>query len=370
MKQITVMSIFGTRPEAIKMAPVIHELECYPETIRSIVVSTAQHREMVDSIIDTFHLTPAYDLNVMTANQDFATVIYSVMSRLAAILQHEQVDFMLVQGDTTTTFAASLTGFYHKIPVGHVEAGLRTHHMYYPFPEELNRALTSRLASVHFAPTPLAKANLLREGIPEQAIIVTGNTGIDALLHIVTRQGAGAPEPGAGKRTILVTSHRRENWGKPLEDICLALLDIVDRFMDVEIVFPVHLNPNVQKTVRAILEGRQRIRLLDPLDYPRFCQWLAKSYLILTDSGGIQEEAPSLGKPVLVLRNETERPEGIIAGTSRLVGTDRDAIVRETGMLLEKPDEYRKMAHIANPFGDGKAGKRIVQHILQRGLAN
>ena len=370
MKQISVMSIFGTRPEAIKMAPIIKELDIYPDTIRSIVVSTAQHREMLDTIIEDFNLKPTYDLNVMTMNQQLSTVMYTVMSRLEKLLEKEHVDFMLVQGDTTTTFAASLIGFYHKIPIGHVEAGLRTHNMYYPFPEECNRALTSRLATVHFAPTQLAKAYLVKEGIAEQSIIVTGNTGIDALLYMMGQYSCATRQSEDGKRYILVTAHRRENWGKALGDICLAILDIVNTYRDVEIVFPIHLNPNVQKTVRGILEGHERIRLLKPLGYTSFCKWLRQSYLILTDSGGIQEEAPSLGKPVLVLRNETERPEGIMAGTSRLVGTDRDAIVREAGILLSKSEEYLKMAHVANPFGDGKASKRIVQYILEHGLTN
>ncbi|NIU02071.1 MAG: UDP-N-acetylglucosamine 2-epimerase (non-hydrolyzing) [Nitrosopumilaceae archaeon] len=364
MRIKNIMIIFGTRPEAIKMAPIIKELENHSDKIRTIITLSAQHREMLDQVLEIFDIRADYDLNVMTDNQKLSDITCNVIQRFEKILEKETVDFLLVQGDTTTTFAASLIGFYHKIPVGHVEAGLRTNNMYYPFPEELNRVLTTRLASVHFAPTQLAKENLLREGIGEQSIVITGNTVIDALFYITQKEEYDNTKISDGKKKILVTAHRRENFGIGLENICKAILNIVERHHDVEIDFPVHLNPNVQATVRNYLSGHDRIKLIEPLDYRHFCKYIAESFLILTDSGGIQEEAPSLGKPVLVLRNETERQEAIDAGTARLVGVNTQDIVEATELLLTNPDHYQLMAKAVNPYGDGKAGKRIVEYIL------
>lgn len=362
-----VMVVFGTRPEAIKMAPIVKELKNHSELINTIVTLSAQHREMLDQVLEIFEIQANYDLNVMTDNQSLPDVTCSVIKRLEKILENEPTDIILVQGDTTTTFAASLVGFYNKIPIGHVEAGLRTHNMYYPFPEELNRVLTSRLTSFHFAPTKLAKKNLLSEGIPEDSIIVTGNTVIDALFYIIEHEGYPTSKQLTGKRKILVTAHRRENFGTGLENICRAILSIVNRHEDVEIIFPVHLNPNVQEIVHNLLSNHERIKLIKPLDYKQFCRHIAESYLILTDSGGIQEEAPSLGKPVLVMRNETERLEAIEAGTARLVGTNTERIITETELLLTNLGEYEKMAKAINPYGDGKAGKRIVEYLLNSG---
>ena len=362
-----VMIIFGTRPEAIKMAPIVKELKNHSDKIDTIVTLSAQHRQMLDQVLEIFEIKADYDLNVMTENQKLSEVTVSVIQRLEKILEKEKVDFILVQGDTTTTFAASLVGFYHKIPIGHVEAGLRTHNMYYPFPEELNRVLTTRLTTFHFAPTKLARENLVNEGIAEDSILITGNTVIDSLFYIVNREGYTEAADSDGKRKILVTAHRRENFGKGLENICKAILDIVNRHPDVEIIFPVHLNPNVRKVVYHLLSENDRIKLIEPLDYQQFCKHIAESYLILTDSGGVQEEAPSLGKPVLVLRNETERQEALDAGTAILVGTDTKIIIEQTEILLTNPNRYEEMAKAVNPYGDGKASKRIAQFILNSG---
>ena len=362
---LTIMTVFGTRPEAIKMAPVIKEMEKHPEQIRSIVTLSAQHREMLDQVLEIFDIHADYDLDIMTANQKLTDITSSVLKKLEPILEKEQVDLVLVQGDTTTTFAAALVAFYYKIPVGHIEAGLRTNDRYYPFPEEINRRLTSTLTTIHFAPTQLAKDNLLREGYPESSIVITGNTVIDALLRIVEKEGYAQDNSQNNIKEILVTAHRRESWGKPLENICHAILDIVNQHKDVRIVFPVHLNPNVRKTVFPLLSNNDQIYLCDPLDYLEFTRYMARAYLILTDSGGIQEEAPALGKPVLVMRGETERLEGIDAGTCRLVGTDRSRIVEEVNTLLTESDAYSQMAHAVNPYGDGKSSQRIVQYVLE-----
>jgi len=302
---------------------------------------------------------------IMTADQKLSQLTASILNKLEPILQKEKVDFIIVQGDTTTTFVASLIGFYHKIPVGHVEAGLRTHDMYYPFPEELNRVMTSRLATLHFAPTTLSKKHLLDEGISEDKIFVTGNTVIDAFLSIAGGDGEMHSMTKESSKRILLTAHRRENWGKPLENICDAVLQLVKMHPAVEFTFPVHLNPNVQKVVKEKLSGHPRIKLLNPMGYVEFARAIRTAYLILTDSGGIQEEAPALGKPVLVLRNETERQEGVEAGTVKLVGTEYEDIVRETDILLSDEREYQKMAQAANPYGDGKSRLRIVQNVLE-----
>ncbi len=363
---LTVTTIFGTRPEAIKIAPVIKELQQYTGAIRPITVLTAQHREMLDQVMELFELHVDYDLNIMSDDQKLGDVTSAVLQKLAPILQRELPDLILVQGDTTTTFAAALAAFYHKIPVGHIEAGLRTYDRYYPYPEEINRRLTSELATFHFAPTQLAKQNLLKEGYPEDAILVTGNTVIDALLMILEKGSISQNPPENDGKKILVTAHRRENWGKPLENICRAILEIVNQHNDVRIIFPVHLNPNVRTTVFSLLADHDRIQLTDPMDYFEFVQAMAQAYLILTDSGGIQEEAPALGKPVLVLRSETERPEAIEAGTCKLVGIDRVQIVEEVHNLLVNPTDYEKMAQAQNPYGDGNASQRIVRYILDR----
>lgn len=359
------MTVFGTRPEAIKMAPVIKELEKYNDKIYTIVTISAQHRQMLDQVLAIFNIKAHYDLNVMTQNQRLASLTSVILNRLDEILHKKKVDFLLVQGDTTTTFAASLAAFYNKIPVGHIEAGLRTHDMYYPFPEEMNRVLTSRLTTVHFAPTTLAQQNLLKEGVNDSSVIITGNTVIDALKYVIQHEKFFISSHENQIKNILVTAHRRESFGKPLEDICHAILDILSKHEDVKVIFPVHLNPNVQQVVRSLLQNHPRIHLSNPLDYVSFSKCIAESYIILTDSGGIQEEAPSLGKPVLVLRNETERQEALNARTVRLVGTQRDRIVQEVDKLLTDKESYLKMARAVNPYGDGKASYRIVNYILE-----
>ena len=363
------------------MAPVIKEMEKYPDKIKSTVVVTAQHRQMLDQILIPFDIKPDYDLNIMKDDQSLSQVTTSVLSKIEELLKQEKPDIILVQGDTTTAFVASLASFYQKIPVGHIEAGLRTHNRYYPFPEEMNRRLTDALASLHFAPTPKAAENLLKEGISEKSIFVTGNTVIDALFMILARinnveldelskpnsknELSIQPFNNSTNKLILVTAHRRENFGKPLKNICLALKEIAKKNNDVEIIYPVHLNPNVQKTVYSLLNGNDRVHLLKPLDYEPFVNLMAKSYLILTDSGGIQEEAPSLGKPVLVLRDVTERPEAVEAGTVRVVGTDKARVIHETEKLLRDKKEYEKMSQAINPYGDGKASQRIVNILIR-----
>lgn len=364
MRPFTVVVVFGTRPEAIKMAPVIEALRERSD-IRPVVCVTSQHREMLDQVLDVFGLQPDHDLDVMTHNQELPDLSAKILTTFDSVLVAERPELVLVQGDTTTTFVSSLAAFYRKIPVGHVEAGLRTENRYAPFPEEMNRCLTTRLASIHFAPTSRNREALLREGIADQDIVITGNTVIDALQWTVRRQGF-TTSGDHGRRRILVTTHRRENWGELLENICLALRDILDQRGDVEVVLPVHLNPRVRETVQRVLAGADRVALIEPLDYVSFVAQMAECHLVLTDSGGVQEEAPALGKPVLVLRNETERREAIDAGTAKLVGPNREAIVRETLRLLDDPDEYERMARAVNPYGDGQASVRIVGAIVDR----
>lgn len=358
------MSVFGTRPEAIKMAPVVAALSAGDAGVESRVCVTAQHREMLDQVLDVFGIEPDYDLDVMTDDQSPGDVTATILGNVGAVLADFAPDLVLVHGDTTTTMTAALAAFYRKLPVGHVEAGLRTHDRYFPFPEEMNRVLTDALCTYHFAPTQLSKKNLLREGVSPESITVTGNTVIDALRDVAGR--AGLPETALpeGGRLLLVTAHRRENFGEPLENICGAIRDVADRFPDVTVVCPVHLNPNVQSTARSILGGHDRIVLTGPLPYLEFVRLLKVSHIVVTDSGGLQEEAPSLGKPVLVLRRETERPEAVEAGTVRVVGTDRGRIVRECARLLSDDDAYREMAEAVNPYGDGRASERIVGTIL------
>ncbi|MEN3009613.1 MAG: UDP-N-acetylglucosamine 2-epimerase (non-hydrolyzing) [Candidatus Bipolaricaulaceae bacterium] len=363
---LKVLTVFGTRPEAIKLAPVILELKRHPKVISRVCI-TAQHREMLDPFLRFFNINPDYDLNIMQPNQTLFDITARALYGLRDVLENESPDIVLVQGDTTTAFAAALAAFYLKIPIGHVEAGLRTSDKYQPFPEEINRRLISHLADLHFAPTERAKANLLAEGIPPAHVYVTGNTVIDALLFILERtkdQDVLPPELARlppDRKIILVTAHRRENFGKGLDNICIALRRIVQEAPEVEIVYPVHLNPNVRAVVLRLLANVERVHLLDPLDYVAFVHLMARSYLILTDSGGIQEEAPTLKKPVLVLRETTERPEVLEVGAAKLVGTDSDKIVSETLCLLRSPQEYNRMTKAGNPFGDGQAAKRIVQ---------
>lgn len=369
-RPIKVLSVFGTRPEAIKMAPVLKQLRKYPHKVISKVCVTAQHREMLDQVLNLFEVEPDNDFNIMQDDQNPSYVTVRVLRKLERLLQQERPDWVLVQGDTTTTMAASLAAFYQRVRVGHVEAGLRTWDKFHPYPEEINRKIADAVCDLHFAPTETAKRNLLREGIAEETIYVTGNTVIDALLAVVSREFsfAGSPlerVPFDTKRIILVSAHRRENFGEPLRSICQALLEIAGRYpRDVHLIYPVHLNPNVQATVRALLSGVENISVIEPLVYQPFLHLMNKSYLILTDSGGLQEEAPSLGKPVLVLREVTERPEAVEAGTVKVVGTDKGKIVRETVRLLEDKGEYERMSKAKNPYGDGKASERIVKAIL------
>jgi UDP-N-acetylglucosamine 2-epimerase (non-hydrolysing) len=368
LDKIKVMTIFGTRPEAIKMAPLVKELE-KREKIQSIVCVTAQHREMLDQVLDLFNIKPDYDLNIMKERQTLSGITTRILEGLEEVFKEAQPDIVLVHGDTTTTFAGSLAAFYNKIKIGHVEAGLRTFNKYFPFPEEINRRLTGALADMHFAPTMTSKENLLREGINEKDIFVTGNTVIDAMATTVKDNYVFETEQlnnidFKNKKVIMVTAHRRENWGEPLKNICYALKDIAENFEDVEIVYLVHLNPVVKETAYKILSGVERIHLLPPLDTKETHNLMDRSYLVLTDSGGLQEEAPHLGSPVLVLRDVTERPEAVAAGTVKIVGTDRKKIFGEASNLLKNEEEYKKMANAVNPYGDGRASQRIADAIL------
>ncbi|MEP7340661.1 MAG: UDP-N-acetylglucosamine 2-epimerase (non-hydrolyzing) [Acidobacteriota bacterium] len=365
---LKILSIFGTRPEAIKMAPVVKELRKHTSRITSLVCITAQHRQMLDQVMSLFGIEPHYDLNLMRPNQTLAQITAMALTELDEVLLQEKPDWVLTQGDTTTAMVGALIGFYHRIKVGHVEAGLRTWDKYQPFPEEINRKIADAVCDLHFAPTTASRDNLLREGVNDSSIVVTGNTVIDALLNVAEREydwaaGELAAVP-RDKRLILVTAHRRENFGQPLREICAALKEIAARFDDVHLVYPVHLNPNVQDVVQTELRNVPNITLLEPLDYLPLVQLMKASSLVLTDSGGLQEEAPGLGKPVLVLREVTERPEGVEAGTVKLVGTDKERIVRETVRLLEDADEYERMARAVNPYGDGHASERIVECLL------
>ena len=367
-----VLIVFGTRPEAIKMAPVIKILE---KTLDVSVCVTAQHREMLDQVLKLFEITPDYDLNIMQPEQDLFDITSQVLIGMKRVLQEVKPNVVLVHGDTTTSMAASLAAFYLQIPVGHVEAGLRTHDIYSPFPEELNRQLTGRIATYHFTPTEQAKKKLLLEGVEEKKIIVTGNTVIDALLSVLKKARVEPFSEDLLKqlsfltldeipRIILITGHRRENFGSGFMEICQALQDLAKSFPDVQFIYPVHLNPNVQEPVNRMLSGFSNIHLIKPQDYLFFVKLMDISTLILTDSGGIQEEAPSLGKPVLVMRNTSERPEAIEAGTVKLVGTKRDQIVKEIYSLLTDEEKYKKIAYTHNPYGDGHASDKILK-ILQ-----
>lgn len=366
---LKVMTVFGTRPEAIKMAPVVLELKKHPDQIQTVVAVTAQHRQMLDQVLDLFQIRPDYDLDIMSQGQTLYDITTRSLQGLKSVMEVEKPDLVLVHGDTTTTFAGALAAYYQQIPVGHVEAGLRTGNIYSPFPEEMNRKLTGAIASIHFSPTMTARGNLLREGIDKDAIFVTGNTVIDALMTTVDEGYDFEDEElqsvdFQNHRIILLTTHRRENLGEPMRHIYKALRQIIEEIPDTEIVFPVHRNPLVRKVVEEELSGVDRIHLIEPMEYEPFANLMHHSCLVLTDSGGIQEEAPSLGKPVLVLRNTTERPEAVEAGTVRLIGTDRDRVYEETKRLLTDKAAYDAMSNAVNPYGDGQASRRIVQAIL------
>ncbi len=371
IQRFKVMAIFGTRPDALKMAPVVAELKKYPEQVQVLVAVTAQHREMLDQVLAIFHIQPEYDLNIMLPNQTLTQIATRALAGLEPVLVEERPDLVLVQGDTLTTFAAGLAAFYQKIAVGHVEAGLRTDNRYDPFPEEMNRRLTTNLADLHFAPTERARQELLADGVKAGDIVVTGNTVIDALLTTAAQPFEFTEPPlsevdFAAYRTILVTAHRRENWGEPIRNICRSVAQIAGEFPDTQVIFQMHKNPIVRDVIREELDGRPRILLVEPQEYVPWVHLMKRASLVLTDSGGIQEEAPSLGLPVLVLRETTERPEGMDAGVARLVGTDPARIVAEARTLLSDADAYRSMAHAVNPYGDGKASERIREAIFER----
>ena len=376
IRKLKAAVIFGTRPDAVKMAPLVKELKMNSSSIDTIVCVTAQHRQMLDQVLDIFNLVPGYDLDIMQERQSLEHITTKALEGMASVFEKERPDIVLVHGDTTTCFAASLAAFYKKIKVGHVEAGLRTFDKYYPFPEEINRRLAGVLADFHFAPTPLNKENLLREGVNEKSIYVTGNTVIDALKTTVREDYIFHDEKlrsidFAGKRLIVVEAHRRENLGPPMENICKAVKAITERYEDTIAVYPVHLNPAVRETAWSILGDCPGVHLIDPIDVQDMHNLIDRSYMVMTDSGGLQEEAPALGKPVLVLRNETERPEAVEAGTVALAGTCMDGIIALASRLLESKDEYNRMARAVNPYGDGNASKRIVKAILYEfGLSN
>lgn len=364
-EKLKIMTVFGTRPEAIKMAPLVKELEKYPDQIEPIVTVTAQHRQMLDQVLDIFEIEPDYDLNIMKDKQTLTDITTRGLEGLNKVMEEVNPDIVLVHGDTTTTFIASLSAFYHSKIVGHVEAGLRTHHKYSPYPEEMNRQLTGVLSDLHFSPTLQAKQNLLNENKAEEAIFVTGNTAIDALSTTV-RDTYSHPilDQLNGDRLVLMTAHRRENLGEPMRHMFHAIRRLTEEHPDIQVVYPVHMNPVVRDLANEILGENNRIHLIEPMDVIDFHNFASKAYLILTDSGGVQEEAPSLGVPVLVLRDTTERPEGIEAGTLKLAGTDEEEIYRLANELLSNPAAHEQMAKASNPYGDGLASKRIVDAIL------
>lgn len=366
MEKIKVMSIFGTRPEAIKMAPLVKELERRKE-IESVVCVTAQHRQMLDQVLETFNIKPDYDLNIMKQGQSLSEITSRALTGLESVIKDVKPDIVLVHGDTTTTFAGALAAFYNQVAIGHVEAGLRTYDKYSPFPEEMNRQMVDCMTDLYFAPTNISKENLLKEDIKEEKIFVTGNTAIDAMSTTV-KNDYTHPELEwikPNEKMILLTAHRRENLGEPMRHIFKAIRRIVDEFDDVKVIYPIHLNPLVRSVANEVFAGCDKVKLIEPLEVFDFHNFQNKSYIILTDSGGIQEEAPSLGKPVLVLRDTTERPEGISAGTLKLVGTNEETIYNETKKLLTDNKEYEKMSHASNPYGDGHASERIVDAIIK-----
>ncbi len=378
------MLVFGTRPEAIKMAPLVKEFQRYPQDFETIVCVTAQHREMLDQVLKIFEITPDYDLNIMKQGQDLYDVTSRVLLGMRDVLNEVKPDVVLVHGDTTTSTAAALAAFYQQIPVGHVEAGLRTYNIYSPWPEEMNRQITGRIATYDFSPTPLSRQNLLDEHTPDSRIIVTGNTVIDALYWVVDKIKSNAnlshelddllrecgydvDRLGEGRRLILITGHRRENFGDGFINICRAIKTLSERYPEVDFVYPMHLNPNVRRPIHQVfgesLDNLGNLFFIEPLEYLSFVNLMEKSTIVLTDSGGIQEEAPGLGKPVLVMRNTTERPEALDAGTVKLVGTDYDAIIGNVSVLLDDAEAYERMSHATNPYGDGHACERIVNHL-------
>lgn len=377
-----VMLVFGTRPEAIKMAPLVKEFQKYPDTFKTIVCVTGQHRQMLDQVLQLFGIVPDYDLNIMKQGQDLYDVTARVLTGMRDVLKESQPDVVLVHGDTTTSTAAALAAFYQQIPVGHVEAGLRTHNIYSPWPEEMNRQITGRIATYNFAPTPLSKSNLLHEAVAEESITVTGNTVIDALYWVVNKikedkvlneelqnllaqAGYDITRLADGKKLVLITGHRRENFGDGFINMCTAIRDLTQKYPDVDFVYPMHLNPNVRKPIHEVfgedLSNLGNMFFIEPLEYLSFVYLMEKSNIVLTDSGGIQEEAPGLGKPVLVMRDTTERPEALEAGTVKLVGTDYDKIVNEVSLLLDDQVHYDTMSKAVNPYGDGLACGRIVE---------
>lgn len=381
------MLVFGTRPEAIKMAPLVKAFQKHPDKFRTTVCVTGQHRQMLDQVLEIFGITPDYDLNIMKQGQDLYDVTARVLTGMRSALDEARPDLVLVHGDTTTSTAAALAAFYKQIPVGHVEAGLRTHDIYSPWPEEMNRQITGRIASWHFAPTPLSRSNLTAEAVPEERILVTGNTVIDALHIVVDRirndsgladglkeslrlAGYDTERADAGRRLVLITGHRRENFGEGFLNICRAIKALSEKYPEVDFVYPMHLNPNVRRPIHEVfgqeLSGLGNMFFIEPLEYLSFVFLMEKSYIVLTDSGGIQEEAPGLGKPVLVMRDTTERPEALEAGTVRLVGTDCDRIVSEVSSLMDSQDAYTRMSRAVNPYGDGRACPRIVEFIDNR----
>ena len=365
MKKIKVMTVFGTRPEAIKMAPLVLELQKQSQRFEAITTVSAQHREMLDQVLDIFHIKPDYDLNIMHARQTLTDITSNVLINLDKILKEAKPDIVLVHGDTTTTFAASVAAFYNQIPIGHVEAGLRTWEKYSPYPEEMNRQMTDAMTDLYFAPTNQSKANLLKENHKEDNIYITGNTAIDALKQTVDKEYHHdiLDKVSPDNKLILLTMHRRENQGEPMRRVFKVIREVVESREDVEVIYPVHLSPAVQEVAKEILGNTERIHLISPLDVVDFHNLAAGSYFIMTDSGGVQEEAPSLGKPVLVLRDKTERPEGVEAGTLKLVGTESEKVKKEMEELLDNDAEYQSMAQAKNPYGDGKASERILDAI-------
>ncbi len=381
----TIMLVFGTRPEAIKMAPLVKEFQKHKDVFKTIVCVTGQHREMLDQVLHLFDIVPDYDLNIMKQGQDLYDVTAKVLVGMRDVLKKTQPDIVLVHGDTTTSTTAALAAFYQQIPVGHVEAGLRTHNIYSPWPEEMNRQITGRIATCHFSPTPLSKQNLLDEGIKEKQILVTGNTVIDALYAVVRKikddrtlettlndslktSGYDVDRLDGSRRLVLITGHRRENFGEGFINMCTGIKALTEKYPETDFVYPMHLNPNVRKPIREVFgEGQQKnMFFIEPLEYLPFVYLMEKSTLVLTDSGGIQEEAPGLGKPVLVMRNTTERPEAVDAGTVKLVGTDRDKIINEVSRLLDDKAYYEEMSKATNPYGDGMACERIVNYLSEK----
>jgi len=369
MNKIKIAIIFGTRPETIKMFPIISEISKYPNLLDCRIIVSGQHREMLDQMLEIFQINPDYDLNIMEQGQSLSNITKNSLLGIEKILEKERPSMVLVQGDTTTTFAGALAAFYQKIKIGHIEAGLRTHNKYYPFPEEVNRHLTSVLTDLHLTPTKKSCENLLSEGVKREDIFISGNTVIDSLFlmikeNYIFREPLLKDKKMFDKKIILVTMHRRENWGEPLRETCRALNKIMDEHSDASVIFPLHKNPEIRRDVKEILQNRKDILLLNTLDYDDMINLMSKSYIILTDSGGIQEEGPSLGKPILVLRDETERPEAVEAGVVKLIGTNEERVCSEVNKLLNSRDKYIEMSKNINPYGDGKASERIVKKIL------